>query len=113
VLYGTDANPLTANDKRMGLAMATIAGVHLWATQTTDWNSTVVPGGQHSIPEMGESPAFPRGWLGQPSSDPQRLGLGHWKRTFTGGLVYANVTNTAWVVDGRMVPTMDAVFVRT
>ncbi len=85
-------HPLTAKDERMGLALATIGGVDLWAVHDCDWGTTVVPGGQFSIPEMGDNATYPRGWLGQPTSDPTRIASGQWKRTFTGGVVYANAT---------------------
>ncbi len=89
--FGNLGHPLTPTDKRLGLAMATIGGIDLWAVQDCGWETTVVPGGQFSIPQMGDNAAYPRGWLGQPSSDPTRASLGRWKRSFTGGRVYANV----------------------
>jgi hypothetical protein len=103
-------HPLTTTDERLGLAMATIGGIDLWAVHDCSWGTTVVPGGQFSIPEMGDSPTYPRGWLGQPTSDPIRVALGEWKRTFTGGTVYANVTDATWQVDGVSVPARDALF---
>jgi hypothetical protein len=116
-LHGTCAqsnlgHPLTPTDERLGLAMATIGGVDLLAVHDCDWGSTVVPGGQFSIPEMGNNPTYPRGWLGQPTSDPIRVALGEWKRTFTGGTVYANVTNATWNVDSVSVPVRNALFVK-
>jgi hypothetical protein len=105
-------HPLTATDERLGLAMATIGGIDLWAVHGCKWGSTVVPGGQFSIPEMGNNSTYPRGWLGQPTSDPIRVALGEWKRRFTGGTVYANVTNATWNVDSVSVPARDALFVR-
>jgi hypothetical protein len=105
-------HPLTERDKRMGLALATVGGIALWAVQECDWGTTVVPGGQFSIPEMGDNATYPRGWLGQPTSDPVRTAWGQWKRTFTGGIVYANATGAAWDVDGVSVPPRDAFFVK-
>ena len=102
--------PLTAQDKRIGLALATIGGIHLWAVQECGWETTVVPGGQFSIPEMGGNATYPRGWLGQPASDPTKIDSGQWKRTFTGGTVYANATDENWSVEGVSVPPRDAVF---
>jgi hypothetical protein len=115
--YGTcgtnnHGHPLTAKDKRMGLALATIGGVALWAVQDCNWSTTVVPGGQYSIPEMGENAMYPRGWLGQPTDPPSKAASGQWKRTFTGGIVYANATAATWKVDGVSVSAHDAVFVR-
>jgi hypothetical protein len=117
VVYGTCGggnlgHPLTATDERLGLAMATIGGIDLWAVHDCDWGTTVVPGGQFSIPEMGDDPTYPRGWLGQPTSDPIRVALGEWKRTFTGGSVYANLTNATWQVDNVSVPARNALFVK-
>jgi len=107
---GNLGHPLSPTDERLGLAMATIGGIDLWAVHDCDWESTVVPGGQFSIPEMGDSPGYPRGWLGQPTSGPARVDLGKWKRTFTGGTVYANLTGETWN-DGRVsVPARDALF---
>lgn len=103
---------LTAQDKRMGLALATIGGISLWAVQDCGWDTTVVPGGQFSIPEMGDNATYPRGWLGQPTSDPTRIASGQWKRTFTGGTVYANATGANWNVDGVSVPARDAFFLK-
>jgi hypothetical protein len=105
-------HPLTSTDERLGLAMATIGGIDLWAVHDCDWRTTVVPGGQFSIPEMGDNSSYPRGWLGQPTSDPVRVALGEWKRTFTGGTVYANLTNAIWEVDSISVPTRNAIFVK-
>ena len=105
-------HPLTAKDERMGLALATIGGVDLWAVHDCDWGTTVVPGGQFSIPEMGDNATYPRGWLGQPTSDPTRIASGQWKRTFTGGAVYANATGATWNVDGVSVPARNALFVK-
>jgi hypothetical protein len=105
-------HPLTPTDERLGLAMATIGGIDLWAVHDCNWGTTVVPGGQFSIPEMGDNSSYPRGWLGQPNSDPIRVALGKWKRTFTGGTVYANVTAATWQVDGVSVPARDAAFVK-
>ena len=53
-------HPLTAHDERIALALATIGGVDLWAVHDCNWGTTVVPGGQFSIPEMGDSPGYPR-----------------------------------------------------
>jgi hypothetical protein len=93
--------------------MATIGGIDLWAVHDCDWESTVVPGGQFSIPEMGDSLEYPRGWLGRPTSDPIRVDLGKWKRAFTGGRVYANLTDVSWNVGGVSVPAHDASFVKS
>jgi hypothetical protein len=117
VLYGTCGlanlgHPLTAQDLRVGLAMATIGGIDLWAVHDCNWGTAAVPGGQFSIPEMGDTTSYPRGWLGQPTSDPVRVALGHWKRAFTGGTVYANITGSSWSVDGHTVPVKDALFVK-
>jgi hypothetical protein len=62
---------------------------------------------------MGESADYPRGWLGQPTSDPIRVDRGKWKRTFTGGTVYANLTDATWNAEGVSVPARDALFVKT
>jgi hypothetical protein len=110
---GNLGHPLTPTDERLGLAMATIGGIDLWAVHDCDWESTVVPGGQFSIPEMGDSSDYPRGWLGQATSDPIRVDLGMWKRTFTGGSVYANLTSATWNVGGVTVPARDALFVKS
>jgi hypothetical protein len=117
VEYGTRGtgnlgHPLTTTDERLGLAMATIGGIHLWAVHDGNWSTTVVPGGQFSIPEMGDNPAYPRGWLGQPTSEPVRVSLGRWKRTFSGGSVYANVADTTWRTDRVSVPPRNALFVK-
>ena len=111
--FGNLGHPLTPTDERLGLAMATIGGIDLWAVHDCDWESTVVPGGQFSIPEMGDGPGHARGWLGQPTSRPTRVDLGKWKRSFTGGTVYANLTGETWK-DGRAsVPARDAQFVKS
>jgi hypothetical protein len=109
---GNLGHPLTPTDERVGLAMATIGGIDLWAVHDCSWGSTVVPGGQFSIPEMGNNSTYPRGWLGQPTSDPIRVALGEWKRSFTGGTVYANITNATWNVDSVSVPARNALFVK-
>jgi hypothetical protein len=110
--FGNLGHSLTDSDLRMGLAMATIGGIDLWAVHDCDWGTTVVPGEQFSIPEMGDTNTFPRGWLGQPTSDATRVDLGRWMRPFTGGRVYANVTDEKWSVDGISVPPRNAVFVK-
>jgi hypothetical protein len=115
--YGTCGSsnlghPLTAQDERMGLALATIGGVGLWAVHDCSWSTTVVPGGQFSIPEMGENARYPRGWLGQPAGEPAKAASGRWSRRFTGGVVYANATDTSWAVDDLAVPPRDALFVK-
>jgi hypothetical protein len=110
---GSLGHPLSPTDERLGLAMATIGGIDLWAVHDCEWESTVVPGGQFSIPEMGDSSDYPRGWLGQATSDPIRVDLGKWKRTFTGGTVYANLTDASWNVGGVSVPARDALFVKS
>ena len=62
---------------------------------------------------MGDGPGHARGWLGQPTSRPTRVDLGKWKRSFTGGTVYANLTGETWK-DGRAsVPARDAQFVKS
>ena len=109
---GNLGHPLTPTDERLGLAMATIGGIDLWAVHDCDWGSTVVPGGQFSIPEMGDNAHYSRGWLGQATSDPIRVASGKWTRSFTGGHVYANLTNATWSVDGASVPARDALFVK-
>jgi len=109
---GSLGHPLTPTDERLGLAMATIGGIDLWAVHDCDWDSTIVPGGQFSIPEMGDSPGYPRGWLGQPTSGPSRVDSGRWKRTFTGGTVYANLTGETWSDGDVSVPAHDARFVK-
>jgi hypothetical protein len=105
-------HPLTAQDQRIGLALATIGGIDLWAVHDCGWETTVVPGGQFSIPEMGDNATYPRGWLGQPTSDPLKIASGQWKRKFTGGIVYANATDATWTIDGFSVPARDARFVK-
>jgi hypothetical protein len=110
--FGNLGHPLTPGDLRLGLAMATIGGIDLWAVHDCEWGTTVVPGGQFSIPEMGDSTTYPRGWLGQPTSDATRVDLGRWRRSFTGGRVYANVTEATWNVDGISVPPRDALFAK-
>jgi hypothetical protein len=109
---GNLGHPLTARDKRMGLALATVGGIALWAVQDCGWETTVVPGGQFSIPEMGDNATYPRGWLGQPTSEPIKVDSGQWKRRFTGGNVYANATDESWDVDDVSVPAGDALFVK-
>jgi len=109
---GNLGHPLTSTDERLGLAMATIGGIDLWAVHRCNWATTVVPGGRFSIPEMGDNATYPRGWLGQPTSDPVRVALGQWKRTFTGGAVYANLTSATWQVDNVSVPARNAVFTK-
>jgi hypothetical protein len=110
---GNLGHPLSPTDERLGLAMATIGGIDLWAVHDCDWESTVVPGGQFSIPEMGDSSGYPRGWLGQPTSGPTRVDLGKWKRTFTGGTVYANLTGETWNDERVSVPAREARFVKS
>jgi len=105
-------HPLIDQDKRMALALATIGGVALWAVQDCSWNTTVVPGGQYSIPQMGDTPSYPRGWLGQPTGEADKLASGRWRRTFTGGTVYGNATHDTWAVDGHHVDPRDALFVK-
>jgi hypothetical protein len=109
--FGNLGHPLTPTDERLGLAMATIGGIDLWAVHDCDWGTTVVPGGQFSIPEMGDNATYPRGWLGQATSDPIRVAFGQWKRTFTGGRVYANLTSATWRIDDVSIPARDALFV--
>jgi hypothetical protein len=110
--FGNLGHPLTPTDERLGLAMATIGGIDLWAVHDCNWSTTVVPGGQFSIPEMGDSADYPRGWLGKATSDPIRVALGQWKRTFTGGTVYSNLTSATWRVDDVSVPARNALFVK-
>ena len=60
----------------------------------------------------GDSAAYPRGWLGFPTGAAVRVAAGEWKRTFTGGRVYANASSSAWSVDDQVVPAQDGLFVR-
>lgn len=102
----------TSAEKRVALAWACIGGIHLWMTNTSSWDDVVTPGGQFSIPEMGFDATYPKGWLGQPLTDPVRVGSGLWRRTFSEGIVYANTTFSNWSVDSRTVPAQDALFVK-
>jgi hypothetical protein len=61
---------------------------------------------------MGDNATYPRGWLGQPTTGPTKIASGQWKRTFTGGVVYANATDATWNVDGVSVPARNALFVK-
>jgi hypothetical protein len=61
---------------------------------------------------MGDSAAYPRGWLGLPTGTAVKVASGEWKRMFSGGTVYANATTRAWSVDGYTVPAQDGLFVK-
>jgi hypothetical protein len=41
-----------------------------------------------------------------------RVAAGKWKRSFSGGTVYANATSGAWSVEGHTVPAQDGLFVK-
>ena len=70
-------------------------------------------GSNFAIPELGDSAAYPRGWLGLPSGAAVRVAAGKWKRSFSGGTVYANASASAWSVDGHTVPAQDGLFVKS
>ena len=80
------------------------------------WGTTAIPGtptgSNFAIPEMGDSAAYPRGWLGLPTGAAVKLASGRWKRTFSGGTVYANASSSAWSVEGHTVPAQDGLFVK-
>jgi hypothetical protein len=61
---------------------------------------------------MRDNATYPRGWLGQPTSDPIRVARGKWKRSFGGDRVYANLTDATWSADGVSIPARDALFAR-
>ena len=93
---------LTPQDQRLELAYACIGGLYAWLVNGDDWGTTAIPGtpagSNFAIPEMGDSAAYPRGWLGLPTGAAVRVAAGEWKRTFTGGRVYANASSSAWSV---------------
>jgi hypothetical protein len=107
----------TAQDQRLGLAFATIAGAYFWITNGSGWNTSAIPGTasgtNFAIPEMGDTTSYPRGWLGLPTGGPVKIASGEWKRSFTNGTVYVNATLSAWSVDGRTVPAQDGLFVKS
>ena len=107
---------LTAQDQRLELAFACIGGVYAWLINGDGWGTTAIPGtpagSNFAIPEMGDSAAYPRGWLGLPTGAPIKVASGEWKRTFTGGTVYANATASPWTIDGHTIPAQDGLFVR-
>jgi hypothetical protein len=108
---------LTPQDQRLELAYACIGGLYVWIVNGDNWNTTAIPGtpagSTFAIPEMGDSAAYPRGWLGLPSGAAVRVAAGKWKRSFGGGTVYANATASAWSVDGHTVPAQDGLFVKS
>jgi hypothetical protein len=107
---------LTPQDQRLELAYACIGGLYVWIVNAGNWDTTAIPGtpagSNFAIPEMGDSAAYPRGWLGLPSGAAVRVAAGKWKRTFSGGTVYANASSSAWSVDGHTVPAQDGLFVK-
>jgi hypothetical protein len=107
----------SAREQRESLALADLTGAYLWVVNGNGWNTSAIPGtasgANFAIPEMGDTAAFPRGWLGQPAGSAQKFASGQWKRVFSGGIVYANATMSAWSIDGRTVPARDGLFVRT
>jgi hypothetical protein len=107
---------LTAQDQRLELAYACIGGLYAWIINGEGWGTTAIPGtpagSNFAIPEMGDSGSYPRGWLGLPTSAAVKFASGEWKRTFSGGTVYANATASAWSVDGHTVPAQDGLFVK-
>ena len=52
-------HPLTAQDERIALALATIGGVDLWAVHDCNWGTTVVPGGAVLDSRNGRQPGLP------------------------------------------------------
>jgi hypothetical protein len=113
---GNAGHVLTAADKRLGLALVSMAGWALWAVNDCSWASTAIPGTlsgtNAAIPEMGDTPEYSRGWLGQPTADAVKLANGVWKRTFTGGVIYGNPTASAQNADGHSIPAKDALFLK-
>jgi len=107
---------LTPQDQRLELAYACIGGLYVWIVNGESWSTTAIPGtpagSNFAIPEMGDSAAYPRGWLGLPTGAAVKVAAGEWKRTFSGGTVYANATSGAWLVDGHTVPAQDGLFVK-
>ena len=107
---------LTPQDQRLELAYACIGGLYAWIVNGDGWGTTAIPGtptgSNFAIPEMGDSAAYPRGWLGLPTGAAVKLASGRWKRTFSGGTVYANASSSAWSVDGHTVPAQDGLFVK-
>ncbi len=108
---------LTPQDQRLELAYACIGGLYAWFVNGDGWGTTAIPGtpagNNFAIPEMGDSAAYPRGWLGLPTGAAVKVAAGKWKRTFTGGRVYANASSSAWSVDGHAVPAQDGLFVKS
>lgn len=107
--------PLINAEKRVALAGAVISGAYLWLVDgppdSNNWANTVVPGGTGSIPQMGQAPGYPRGYLGRPAAAAVHVGPGRWYRDFTSGYrVYANVTWNSWTDARTVVPANDAVF---
>jgi hypothetical protein len=120
-VYGTSGTNnlghiLTAQDQRMALATAAISGSYLWAVNNSSWDTTAIPGtvsgANFAIPEMGDTAAYPRGWLGLPTGAAVRVASGEWKRAFSGGTVYANATARAWSVEGHTVRAQEGLFVK-
>jgi hypothetical protein len=107
---------LTPQDQRLELAYACIGGLYAWIVNGDGWGTTAIPGtpagNNFAIPEMGDSAAYPRGWLGLPTGTAVKVASGEWKRMFSGGTVYANATTRAWSVDGYTVPAQDGLFVK-
>jgi hypothetical protein len=95
--------------------LSAMYGAYAWLINGDGWGTSAVPGTasgvNHAIPEMGDTAAFPRGWLGQPTGAPVRSLSGQWKRVFSGGTVYANATSSPWNVDSRTVPAHDGLFI--
>jgi len=107
---------LTPQDQRLELAYACIGGLYAWIVNGDGWGTTAIPGtpagNNFAIPEMGDSAAYPRGWLGLPTGTAVKVASGEWKRMFSEGTVYANATTRAWSVDGYTVPAQDGLFVK-
>jgi len=122
-VYGTfnGSNKLgrvpTVQDQRRILAYATVSGCYLWVVNGDNWTKSAIPGtasgDNFAIPEMGDTAAYPRGWLGLPTDDPVKVASGEWKRSFSGGTVYVNATTSAWNIDGHTVPAQDGLFVKS
>jgi hypothetical protein len=108
---------LTPQDQRLELAYACIGGLYVLIINGDGAGTTAIPGtpagSNFAIPEMGDSAAYPRGWLGLPTGSPVKVESGRWKRTFSGGTVYANATSGAWSADGHTVPAQDGLFVKS
>lgn len=108
---------LTPQDQRLELAYACIGGLYAWIVNGEGWGTTAIPGtpagSNFAIPEMGDSAAYPRGWLGLPTGAAVKVAPGEWKRTFSGGTVYANATAGDWAVARHIVPAHDGLFVKS